>query len=111
MGQKYTIAWKSTLLASTKEGYANKFQLLCATKHLKVEFHSGEAENGKHKVDHSHKSLVIVFVQQKSLYFQTVAVLKNIKTCLELAYQVASLNARHENVDKSIVLPHKMGVK
>ena len=69
MGKKYTIAWKSALPASTKEEYANKFQLLCiqatkhlkvatkvdqqpgwdATKHLKVEFHSGETENGKHK--------------------------------------------------------------
>ena len=84
------IAWKSTLPASTKERYAKKFQILCATKHLKVEFHSGEAENGKHKVDHAHKSLVILFAQQKSLYLQIVAVLENINTCLELAYQVAS---------------------
>ena len=89
-GKKYTIAWKSALPASTKAGYANKFQLLCATKHLKVEFHSGEAENGKHKVDHAHKSLVILFVQQKSHYLHIVTVLENIKTCLELAYQVAS---------------------
>ena len=87
MGQK---AWKSTLPASRKEGYAKKFQLLCATEHLKVEFHSGEAENGKRKVDHAHKSLVILFVQQKSLYLQIVAVLENIKMCLELVYQVAS---------------------
>ena len=71
------IAWKSTLPASTKERYAKKFQILCATKHLKVEFHSGEAENGKHKVDHAHKSLVILFAQQKSLYLQIVAVLEN----------------------------------
>ena len=58
--------------------------------HLKVEFHSGEAENDKNKVDHAHKSLVILFVQQKSHYLQIVAVFENIKTCLELAYQVAS---------------------
>ena len=89
-GKKYTIAWKSALPASTKDEYANKFQLLCATKHLKVEFHSGEAENGKYKVDYAHKSLVILFVQQKSHYLQIVTVLENIKTCLELAYQVAS---------------------
>ena len=63
MGQKYTITWKSALPASKKAGYANKFQLLCATKHLKVEFHSGEAENGKYKADHAHKNLVILFVQ------------------------------------------------
>ena len=90
MGQKVhdsmTIAWKSTLPASTKEGYAKKFQILCATKHLKVEFHSGATEKGKRKVDHAHKSLVILFVQQKSLYLQIVAVLENIKnmsrTCI-----------------------------
>ena len=101
------IAWKSTLPASTKERYAKKFQILCATKHLKVEFHSGEAEDGKHKVDHAHKSLVILFAQQKSLYLQIVAELENINTGLELAYQVASWNAQHENVNKSIVLPPK----
>ena len=28
------------LSAGTKEGYAKKLQLLCVTKHLKVEFHS-----------------------------------------------------------------------
>ena len=89
-GKNYTIAWKSTLPASRKEIYAKKFQILFATKHLKVKFHSGEAENSKCKVDHAHKSLVILFVQQKSLYLQIVAVLENIKTCLELAYQVAS---------------------
>ena len=57
-GKKYTIARKSALPASTQDGYANKFQLLCAIKHLKVEFHSGETENDKHKVDHAHKSLL-----------------------------------------------------
>ena len=89
MGAKNTRLY-GKVPASTKEGYARKFQILCATKHLKVEFHSSEAENGKRKVDHAHKSLVILFVQQKSLHLQIVTVLENIKTCLELAYQVAS---------------------
>ena len=66
-GKNYMIAWKSTLPASRKEIYAKKFQILFATKHLKVKFHSGEAENSKCKVDQAHKSLVILFVQQKSL--------------------------------------------
>ena len=46
-GDKYTVAWKSALPASTMEGYAKKLQLPYVTKYLKVEFHSGEAENGK----------------------------------------------------------------
>ena len=38
---------ESTFPATTKEGYAKKLQLLCVnfTKYLKVEFHSGEADN------------------------------------------------------------------
>ena len=51
-----TIAWKSISPLSKKEGYAKKFQILRVTKYLKVEFHSGEAENGKCKVDHAHKA-------------------------------------------------------
>ena len=85
MGQKVHNYMEKHLTCSMKEGYAKKFQILCTTLHLKVEFHSGEAENGKRKVDHAHKSLVILFVQQKSLHLQIVAVLENknvSRTCI-----------------------------
>ena len=49
------IAWKNTLPATTKEGYAKELQLLhvCVTKYIKVGFNYGEAEKSKCEENYS----------------------------------------------------------
>ena len=54
-----------------KASYAKKLQLLCVAIYLKVKFHSGEAENANWLLS---QVLIILFVQQKSLFFLIVAV-------------------------------------
>ena len=41
------LLYSLQLNLALQQGYAKKFQLR-TTKHLEVEFHSSEAENGKH---------------------------------------------------------------
>ena len=111
MGQQVHNYMESALPASTKEGYVRKLQLLCVTNHFKVEFLLWWGRKWQTQdIPHSQKPGYSLCTAEIALS-QVVAVLENIKTCLELAYQIASWNVRHENVDKSIVLLHKMGVK